>query len=248
MERRKQISKGSWIWRNDTVMSSLDFSFSLTYSTVHEILQGRILKWGAIPFSRGSSRPRDWTQVCCIAGKFFTIWTNRKALYIPQLVLKKTATCQQEITDKKQTNNNKKNLAFCIQLLSCSIMSDFLLPRGLQHSRLSCPSPIPRACSNPCPSSQWCHPTISSSAIPFSSYLQSFPASGSFLMSQLFASGGQSIGASALASVLPMSIHQERVSLARQKGLDNNHPTSAQLYRKTWRSRWPLKARARCWA
>ena len=236
MERRKQISKGSWIWRNDTVMSSLDFSFSLTYSTVHEILQARILNWVAIPFSRGSSRPRDWTQVSCIAGKIFTIWATRKALYIPHLLLKKPKTCQQEITDKKQTTTTTK-LAFCIQLFSCTIMSDFLRPHGLQHSRLPYPSPIPRTCSNPCPSSHWCHPTISSSVIPFSSHLQSFPASGSFLMNQVFASGGQSIWASALASVLPMSIHQERVSLARQKGLDNNHPTSAQLYRKTWRSR-----------
>ena len=77
---------------------------------------------------------------------------------------------------------------------------------GLQHTRLPCPSPIPKACSNSRPSSQWCHPTISSSVIPFSSCLQSFPASGSFLMSQFFASGGQSIGASASASVLPMNI------------------------------------------
>ena len=72
--------------------------------------------------------------------------------------------------------------------------------------RLPCPSPTPRACSNSCPSSQWCHPTISSSVIPFSSCLQSFPASGSFPMSRLFASGGQSIGVSASASVLPMNI------------------------------------------
>ena len=76
-------------------------------------------------------------------------------------------------------------------------MSDCLWPHGLQHSRLPCPSPTPGAYSNSCPLHQWCHPTISSSVVPFSSCLQSFPASGSFLMSQLFASGGQSIGASA---------------------------------------------------
>ena len=81
-----------------------------------------------------------------------------------------------------------------------------LRPSGLQHARLPCPSPTPRACSNSCPLSRWCHPTISSSVIPFSSCLQSFPAWGSFPMSQFFASGGQSIGASALASVLPMNI------------------------------------------
>ena len=79
-----------------------------------------------------------------------------------------------------------------------------LQPHGLQHTRLPCPSPTPRACSNSCPLSQQCHSTISSSVIPFSSCLQSLPALGSFPMSQLFASGGQSIGASASASVLPM--------------------------------------------
>ena len=81
-----------------------------------------------------------------------------------------------------------------------------LRPDGLQHTRLPYPSPTPRACSNSCPSSQWCHTTISSSVVPFSSCLQSFPASGSFLRSQVFASGGQSIGTSASASVLPMNI------------------------------------------
>ena len=81
-----------------------------------------------------------------------------------------------------------------------------LRPHGLQHARLPCPSPSPRVCSDSCPSSQWCYPTISSSVIPFSSCLQSFPASGSFPMSQFLASGGQSIGASASASVLPMNI------------------------------------------
>ena len=84
-------------------------------------------------------------------------------------------------------------------------MSDSLRPHGLQHTRLPCPSPTPGACSNSCPSSQWCHPTISSSVIPFSACLPSFPASGSFPMSQVFASDGQSIGVSASASVLPMN-------------------------------------------
>ena len=82
-----------------------------------------------------------------------------------------------------------------------------LQPHWLQHARPPCPSPSPRVCSNQCSFSWWwCHPTISSSVIPFSSCLQSFPASASFPMSQLFASGGQSIGASASASVLPMNI------------------------------------------
>ena len=91
-------------------------------------------------------------------------------------------------------------------LFSHSVMAESLWPQGLQHARLPCPSPTPRACSNSCPLSQWSHPTISSSVISFSSYLQSFPASGSFQMSQFFASGGQIIGVSASASVLPMNI------------------------------------------
>ena len=83
-------------------------------------------------------------------------------------------------------------------------MSNSLRTHGLQHVRPLCPSPTPRVYSNSCPLSQWCHSTISSSVIPFSSHRQSFPASGSFPMSQLFVSGGQSIGVSASASVLPM--------------------------------------------
>ena len=87
-----------------------------------------------------------------------------------------------------------------------SVVSDSLWLHGLWHTRLPCPSPTPGACSNSCPSSWWCHPTISSSIIPFSSRLQSFPASRSFPVSQFFTSGGQSIGVSASISVLPMNI------------------------------------------
>ena len=88
---------------------------------------------------------------------------------------------------------------------SHSVMSDSLWLYGSQNTRLPCPSPTPRACSNSCALSRWCHPTISSSVLPFSCP-QSFPASGSFPMNQFFISGGQSTGASASASVLPMSI------------------------------------------
>ena len=88
---------------------------------------------------------------------------------------------------------------------SHSVVANSLRAHGLQHARLPCPSPTPRAYSNSRPSSQWCHPTISSSAIYFSSCLQPFPASGSFPMSQFFVSGGQSTGVSASASVLPMN-------------------------------------------
>ena len=91
-------------------------------------------------------------------------------------------------------------------LFSSSVMSDCLWPQGLQRARLPCPSPSPGACWDSCPFSPWCDPTISSSVIPFSSCLQSFPESGSFLMSQLFTLGGQSTGDSASASVLPVNI------------------------------------------
>ena len=88
--------------------------------------------------------------------------------------------------------------------LSCQVVFYSLWPHGLQHARLPCPFPFPRVCPSSCPLNWWCHPTISSSVALFSSCLQSFPASGSFPMSQLFVSGSQSIGVS--ASVFPMSI------------------------------------------
>ena len=98
------------------------------------------------------------------------------------------------------------SLIFPIVVICCSGMSDSLWPHELRHAGLPCPSPTPGACSNSCPSSQWCHPTISSSVVLFSSCPQSCPASGSLPRSQFFASGGQSIGVSALASTLPMTI------------------------------------------
>ena len=91
-------------------------------------------------------------------------------------------------------------------LFSPSVLSYSLWPHEVQHTGLPCPSLSPRACSNSCPLSQWCHPTISSSVTSFSSCLQSFPASQSFPVSQFFAWGGQNIGASASTSVLPMNI------------------------------------------
>ena len=87
---------------------------------------------------------------------------------------------------------------------SHSVMSDSLWPHGLQYARPPCPSPTRRVCSDSCPLSRWCHPTMSSSVVPFSSCPQTFPASGTFQLSQLFASGGQSIGVAASTSVLPM--------------------------------------------
>ena len=101
----------------------------------------------------------------------------------------------------KTANNSKVH---SVQF-SCSVVSDSLWSHGLQHTRPPCSSPTPRVYSNSCPLSQWCHPNVSSSVIPFS-HLQSFPASGSFPMNQFFASGGQSIGVSASSSILPMNI------------------------------------------
>ena len=114
-------------------------------------------------------------------------------------------------------------------------MTDSLWPHGLQYVRLPCPLPSPGACSNSWPLSHWCHPTISSSVITFSC-LQSFPASGSFLMSQLFASGGQSIGVSASASVLPVNIQDwfpfrlTRLIFLQSKGLQH-HSSKASILR-----------------
>ena len=110
-------------------------------------------------------------------------------------------------------------------------MSDSLWPHGLQHAKPPCPSPTPRVYPNSCPLSRWCHPAISSSIVPFSSCPQSFPASGSFPMSQLFTTGGQSIGVSASTSVLPMNTQDWSplgwtgwISL-QSKGLSESSPT-----------------------
>ena len=113
----------------------------------------------------------------------------------------------------KRSSDSPKKLLFDSKAkshsvqFSGSVVSHSLRPHGLQHARPPCSSPTPGVYTNSCPLSRWCHPTISSSVIPFSSCLQSFPASGSFPVSQLFTSGGQNTGASASASVLPMNIH-----------------------------------------
>ena len=107
----------------------------------------------------------------------------------------------------KEERNISTNSYWEISLVqfSCSIVSISLRSHRLQHARLPCPSPTFGVYSNICPSSRWCHPTISSSVFPFSSRLRFFPASGSLPMSQFLPSGGQSIGVSALASILPMN-------------------------------------------
>ena len=103
------------------------------------------------------------------------------------------------------SSNESSSSVYASVQFSCSVVSEFAA-HGLLHTRVPCPSPILRVHPNPCPSSQWCHPTISSFVVPFSSCPQSFPASGSFQMNQLFASGGQSTGVLALTSVLPTNI------------------------------------------
>ena len=106
-----------------------------------------------------------------------------------------------QLKSKQNINTNDYSAQF-----SCSVVFDPLWTDGPQHTRPPCPSPTPEVYPNSCPLSRWCHPTISSS-VPFFSHLRSFPASGSFQMSQLFASGGQSIGVSASTSVLSMNTH-----------------------------------------
>jgi len=110
-----------------------------------------------------------------------------------------------DIDRGRETERDRGRESISSIQFSCSVVFDSLWPHEPKHARPSCPSPTPGVHPNTCPSSWWCHPTISSSVVPFSSCPQSFPASGSFQMSQLFASGGQSIGISALASVLPMN-------------------------------------------
>ena len=127
---------------------------SLPGSSVHGFFQARILKWTAISFTRGSSWPRNWTWVSCIAGRFSNIWATEEAHFICLVV---------------------SSVQF-----SHSVVSDFLRPHESQHARPPCPSPPLGVYSNPCPLSWWCHPTISSSVVPFSSCLQSFAHQGLF--------------------------------------------------------------------
>ena len=150
---------------------------SLPGFSVHGIFQARVLEWVAISFSKGSSWPRDRTQVSCIAGRCFTLqFKKRKA----------------------------KELTFSsVQFISVTQSCPTLRPHGSQHARPPCPSPTPRVHSDSHPSSQWCYPAISSSVVPFSSCPQSLPALESFPLSQLFEWGGRSTGVSALASFLP---------------------------------------------
>ena len=143
-----------------------------------EFYRQRLLEGVAIAFSRGSSQPKEWNRISCNS-------------CIGRWILYHQATWEAQY---------RASVWFIL-----SVIFNSLRPHELQHARPPCPSPAPRAHPNPCSLSQWCHPTTSSSVIPFSSCPQSFPASESFPMSQLFASGGQSFGVSASTSVLPMN-------------------------------------------
>ena len=147
-------------------------------SSVHGISQARILEWVAISSSGGSSQPRDWIYIFCISRQILYSWATREAQW--------------------------KHSVTSVQF-SHSVVSDSLWLHEPQHARPPCPSATPRDYSNSCPYSQWCHPAISSSVVPFSSCPQSLQASGSFPMSQLYAWSGQSFGVSASASVLPVN-------------------------------------------
>ena len=191
-------------------------------SSVYGILQARTLERVTIPFFRGSSWPRDQTQVSWIAGRSFTTWAAREAgdwtrvpcigkqilnqwttsdvptsKIEPHAVMWKRGACGGHISIPMPAPDNTSSVQF-----SHSVVSDSLRPHELQHARPPYPSPTPGVHSDSRPSSRWCHQAISSSVIPFSSCPQSFPASESFPMSQLFAWGGQSTGVSALASFL----------------------------------------------
>ena len=141
-----------------------------------------------------TSIPLCWPATMEILKCFFLLYFINMVLYIDLNL------------NVKPTFHSWDKLPFSSVQFSRSVVSESLWPNGPQHTRSPCPSPAPRVYSNSCPLSWWCHPTISSSVVPFSARHQSFPASGYFSMSQFFASGGQSIGASASTSVLPMKI------------------------------------------
>ena len=153
---------------------------SMTGSSFHGILQARILEWVVIPFSREFPNPELKPSFPALQRDSLLSKSLDSRLYSVQLL-------------------------YSVQF-SHSVMSDSLQSHGLQHIRIPCPSPTPRAYSNSCPLTQCCHQTISSSVVPFSSCLQFFPASGSFQMSQFYKAGGQSIRVSASVSVLPINI------------------------------------------
>jgi len=171
------------------------------------ILQARTLEWVAISCSsawKWKVKGKSLSHVRLLA----TPWTAARQEYwsgprMDRFILFNVSWQGKNVADI--TTFSYSISTYWVQF-SCSVVSDLLQPHAWQHSRLPCPSPTPGVCSDSCPSSRWCYPTISSSVLPFSSCLQSFPASESFPISQFFTSDGQSTGVSASASVLPMNI------------------------------------------
>ena len=170
-------------------------------SWAHALVQGQPFHLG--PGSHFSCLLRSDTQ---------TLSTSCPCLVQLQKLKAETSLMVQWLNSSCQCKGHgfipgqRTKISYATVQFSCPVISESLRTQGMQHARPPCPSITPGDYSNSCPSSQWCHPTISSSVIPFSSHLQSFPASGSFQMSYFFPSGGRSIGVSASASVLPMNI------------------------------------------
>ena len=155
-------------------------------SSLHGILQARILEWLAISFSRRSPGPRDWTHVSHITGRFFSIWATK---FAPTLNLKR------EMQIKTTMRYHLTQVRISSVQFNLSVMSNSLQPHGLQHASSPRSSSFPKVCLNSSLLCQWFHPVFSSSDALFSFCPQSFPGSGTFPMSWLFISGDQNTGA-----------------------------------------------------
>ena len=175
---------------------------SLQGSSVHGILQARIPEWVASPFSRGSALPGTEPGSPTLQPDSLLSEPPGKP-YESLIVINQLDVMRYIASPLPAIFPTEILTRFSSVQFSCSVVSNSLQPHESQHARSPCPSPIPGVHSNSCPLSRWCHPAISSSVIPFSSCLQSLPASESFPKSQLFTWGGQSTGVSALASFLP---------------------------------------------
>ena len=198
--RRRGWQRMRWL---DGITDSMDMSLSKLRELVMDREAWRAAVHGVAKSQKWLS---DWTELD------WNLVTKTKSVHRLHLPLLEVDLSQRFVFGCKSIHRITLSIftlylsPFSSVQFTCSVVSDSLWPHGLQHARVPCPSPTLRVYSNSCSLSQWCHPTISSSVVPFSSCLQSFPASGSFQMSQFFASGGQSIGVSASASVLPMNI------------------------------------------